>query len=226
MPKHPYASLLKEYKIAIEHLTPTVPGEIKKEAEETLARLETNPNATEEEIRAALFKTGTAEYPHRHAFQEWGGEKETERRLALVLEHVDETVRAKLNKHLDAGVPLAELLKSHLFETEFTPEERHQIEDGILDADDHVKEELEKAADATTPAYQKLLKKWHGEEEKIMGKINELEALKSKDVKWKEEIETRVARFREGFLVTEQDPSLEDVEKEIEYWKGTFGEEI
>ena len=135
MPKHPYASLLKEYKIAIEHLTPTVPGEIKKEAEETLARLETNPNATEEEIRAALFKTGTAEYPHRHAFQEWGGEKEPERRLALVLEHVDETVRAKLTKHLDAGVPLAELLKSHLFETEFTPEERHQVEDGILDGD-------------------------------------------------------------------------------------------
>jgi len=226
MPKHPYASLLKEYKIAIEHLTPTVPGEIKKEAEETLARLEANPNATEEEIRAALFKTWTAEYPHRKAFRELSGGQEVEKRLAIVLDHVDETVRGKLKKHIDAGVPLEEVLRSELFETEFTPEERHQVEDGILDADDHVKEELEKAADATTPAYQKLLKKWHGEEEKIIGKIDELEALKSKDAKWKEEIEQKVARFREGFLVTEPDPTLEDIEKEIEYWKGTFGEEI
>ena len=45
-----------------------------------------------------------------------------------------------------------------------------------------------------------------------------------KDPKWKDEILNKVERFREGFLVTEEDPELEMVEKEIEYWKDTFGE--
>jgi hypothetical protein len=226
MPTHPFASLLGEYKIALSHLVPTVPKGVKVDAEKMLEALQRNSDATEDDIRAALVKTGMAEYPHRRAFRELHGARETNRRLEMVLEHVDENVRAKLKKHLDAGVPLEELVKSHLFETEFTPEERHQIEDGILDADDHVKEEMEKAADASAPEYQKLLKKWHSQLEKIVKKIDELEALKNKDPKWKEEIEARVARFREGLSVTEPDPELVDIEKEIEYWKGTFGEEI
>ncbi len=226
MSRHPFQALLDEYKIAISRLVPTVPKEIKKEAEGMLEALQKNSDATEEEVLASLVKTGMAEYPHRKAFRELTGGQEEKRRLQIVLEHVDENVRTKLKKHLDAGVPLEELVKSHLFETEFTPEERHQIEDGILDADDHVKEELEKAADASTPEYQKLLKKWQVQLEKIVKKIDELEALKDKDPKWKEEIVARVVRLREGLSVTEPDPELVDIEKEIEYWKGTFGEEI
>lgn len=226
MPKHPHQAILDEYAFALGHLAPTVPKEVKEEALNTHAALLGNPHATEDEIRAALSKTGLAEYPHRHAFKELTSRMEEERRLAMVLEHVDEHVRAKLKKHLDAGVPLEEITRSRLFETDFTPEERYQVEDALLDAKDHLKEELEHAAAGRGEAYQALVRKWDAHAQAILKKIGELESLKDKDPKWRDEIAEKAKRFREGFLVTEPDPKLEEVEKEIEYWRGTFGEEI
>lgn len=226
MPKHPHQALLDEYTFAIKHLAPTVPKEVKEEAIKMHAALLANAKADEDEIRAALSKTGLAEYPHRHAFTELTKTVEGERRLAMVLEHVDENVRAKLKKHLDAGVPLEEITGSQLFETEFTPEERYQVEDALLDAQDHLKEEMEKTVDPSSAAYQSQLKKWSEYAQQLIKKIDELESLKDKDPKWRDEIVEKGKRFREGFLVTEPDPKLEEVEKEIEYWRGTFGEEI
>jgi len=221
---HPHAALLKEYQIAIDHIVPSVPDELKKEAQQTHDALLKNEDATEAEILMALAKTGEAEYPHRKAAEEIAGKLEAETRLALVLDHVDETVRGKLKKHLDAGVPLEEIVKSDLFETEFTPEEKYQVEDALLDAADHVREEMAKAVDPSSAKYKKLVEKWQKHADKIEAKIAELEKVADKDPKWKEEILSKVERFREGFLVTEEDPELEVVEKEIEYWKDTFGE--
>ncbi|TAK03358.1 hypothetical protein EPO34_04840 [Patescibacteria group bacterium] len=221
---HPHASILKEFQIAIDHIVPSVPPEVKAQALKRHAELLGNENASQEEIEAALAQTGMAEYPHRKASQEMAGKLEEDTRLALVLEHVDENVRTKLKKHLDAGVPLVEIVRSDLFETEFTGPERYQVEDGLLDAADHVREEMAKAIDPLSEKYKKLVAKWQEHAEEIKAKIDELEALADKDPKWKDEILSKVERFREGFSVTEQDPELEEVKKEIEYWKDTFGE--
>lgn len=221
---HPHASLLKEFKIAIDHIVPSVPPEVKAAAQARHAALLAKEDASEEEIEAALAEAGMAEYPHRKASQEIAGKLEEETRLALVLEHVDEAVRGKLKKHLDAGVPLVEVVKSDLFETEFTPEERYQVEDALLDAADHVREEVAKAIDPESAKYKKLVEKWQAHADAIKAKVDELEALAAKDPKWRDEILQKAARFREGFSVTEKDPELEEVKKEIEYWKDTFGE--
>jgi hypothetical protein len=221
---HPHASILKEYQIAIDHIVPSVPDVLKKEAQAMHDKLLADEDATLEEIEAALVKTGEAEYPHRKASEEIAGKLEATTRLTLVLEHVDENVRAKLSKHLDAGVPLEEILRSDIFETEFTPEERYQVEDALLDAADHVREEMAKAIDPNSEKYKKLVEKWKKHMEAIEAKLAELEKMASKDPKWKEEILNKVERFREGFSVTEEDPDLEVIEKEIEYWKDTFGE--
>ena len=74
------------------------------------------------------------------------------------------------------------------------------------------------------PKYQKLLKKYQTEQEELIKEIEKLDALKTKDAKWKDEIEATVKRLKEGFLVTERDPQKEEIEKEIEYWLGTLGE--
>jgi len=223
---HPHASLLKEFQIAIDHIVPSVPKEIRAEAQKLHDALLKNEDASEEEIEAALAQVGIAEYPHRKASQEIAGKLEEQTRLALVLEHVDETVRAMLKKHLDAGVPLVEIVRSSLFETELTPEQRYQVEDALLDAADHVREELAKAIDPSSEKYLKLVERWRAHAATIEEKIQELEKLAAKDPKWKEEIQNKAARFREGFSVTERDPELEEVEKEIEYWKDTLGEQL
>lgn len=223
---HPLQSRLDEYQIAINNLASSVPSEIKERAQSLHDELLADVDASEEAVLAAVVETGLAEYPYRHAFQELTEGAEERKRVELVLDHVDESVRARLKQHLDAGVPLDDVISSGLFQTAFTPEERYQVEDAVLDARDHVKEELAAAFTADAPAYQKSLKKWETYRDQIAEKIDELEAMASTDAKWKEEILGKVKRFREGFAVTERDVELEEVEKEIEYWKGVFGEEI
>ncbi len=223
---HPFDSHLKEYQFAIDHLAPTVPTAIKEQAQKMHNALLANLSATDEEIDSALFQTGIAEYPHRHAFKEMTSGDVEARRVEIVFEHVEPEVAEKVKKFIESQVTINELVKSQLFETDFTPEERHQIEDALLDADIHIKEEFGKEVVADAKTYDVLVKKWEGTRDAIVTKIAELDALKSRDEKWREEIEGKVSRLREGFLVTEPDVTQDEVEHEIEYWKGTFGDEV
>jgi hypothetical protein len=225
MPHH-LQSFLDEYQFAINHLAPTVPDEVKEQAQSAYDALLANENATEEEILSAVVKTGMAEYPYRHAFADLTDVMAEEKRLELVLEHVDESVANRLKKHLDAGVALDAIISSDLFETGFTAEERYQVEHAILDAKDHVAEAIRDGFDKQAPKYLEAIKKHEKYRDQIAKKIDELELLEEKDEKWKEEIEEKVKRFREGFAVTERDVELEEVEKEIEYWVGVFGEDL
>jgi hypothetical protein len=225
---HPFQATLDEYQVAIDHLVPPVPEEIKKEAKEAHDKLLADDQVLEREVQSALIKTGKAEYPYRKAYHELVGQKVEDRRLEIVLDHIEPEVKAKLEKHIKDGAPLDLIIKSDIFENEFTAEERHQVEDGILDAKDHVKEEMTAENLQDDPAYQKLTEKWTKMRDEINAQIEKLSALKEKDKekKWSEEIDARVERFSEGFLVTERDAELEEVKKEIEYWIGTFGEEL
>lgn len=223
---HSFQSHLDEYQFAIDHLAPTVPAEIKADAQKWHDDLQANPEATEEEIDGAMTRTGLAEYPHRHALEEMTSGDKEKRRAEIVLDHVEAPVAEKVKKLVDSGVTLQELVKSALFESDFDAEERHQIEDALLDADIHIREEFGAEAATDEKAYAALVKKWEKTRDAIAAKIDELEAMKNKDEKWRDEIAGKVATFREGFLVTEPDVSLEEVEKEIEYWKGTMGEEV
>jgi len=224
--RHPHQALLDEYQFAINHLAPSVPDAIKTEAQQAHDALLANPSATVEQIREAMYKTGRAEYPHRHAYKELVETASDAKRIEMILDHVDEKVRARLKTLVDSGVPLEEITRSSMFETDFTAEERYQVEDAILDAEDHLKEEMADVAKERSKEYDVLVKKWDEHADKIDAKINELDALRTKDAKWRDEIMGRVQRLREGFLVTEPDPDLLEVEKEIEYWHGTLGEEV
>lgn len=155
---HPHEYLLKEYQVAIDNLAPTVPAEVKQEAQKMHDALLANQAAAKEEIIAAMIKTGQAEYPHRHAYEE--------------------------------------------------------INDG------------QATVDPQSLEYQTALASWQKQEQEIMEKIDELEVLKDQDPKWTAEIADKVRVLREGFLVTERDPDLQEVKKEIEYWQGTLGQEI
>ena len=225
MPTHPQAAFLKEFEVAIDHLVPTVPADLKKEAQALLTDLKANPKATEDEIRAAVVRIGRAEYPHRHAWAELTTPTKEAKLQEIVFDHIDASVRKKIESCLASGVNLDQFVRSPLFEESLTPEERYQVEDAILDAPHHIDELLEKTITADSPTYKKAYDRWLNEEEKILAAIDKLEAMQHKDPKWKDEIVHKVARFREGFSVTETDPTLEEVEREIEYWEGVLVEE-
>ena len=144
----------------------------------------------------------------------------------MVLDHVDETVHGVIKPHLEEGVSLEELISSDLFTESLDAKQRYQVEDGILVAKDKLAEILKNRVGEQAERYQTLVDKWTREAEKINEAIEELEQLaQGGDETQQAEIKNKVERFREGFLITETDPELELVKKEVEYWKDTFAEE-
>lgn len=220
---HPLQSLLNEFAIAIRHFAPTLPKEIKQGAQETLDQLSADPEIDEAAIRRAFYEIGVKEFPYRRAYQELTQGRAAAHLKAMVIEHVDENVRAVIKPYLDSGVGLEELVKSDLFEKQLTPEQRYQVEDGILVASSKLADALKGEVSTEEASYELMVEKWKKRASEIQAAIDELEALASKgDENQRAEILGKVVRYREGFIITEPDPELEEVKKEIEYWKETF----
>lgn len=223
---HPHQSMLEEFQYAIKHFVPTLPAPIKEEAQRIHDDLAKNDALDEAAIKHAFYTIGIKEYPYRRAYQELTSSTAEEMLNKMVLEHVDETVRGVIKPHIDEGVSLEELMSSDLFTESLDAKQRYQVEDGILVAKDKLAEILKNRVGEQAQHYQALVDKWTQVAGKTQEAIDELEQLaQGGDENQQAEIKNKVARFREGFLITEPDPELEIVKKEIEYWKDTFAEE-
>lgn len=220
---HPHQAFLDELAFAIRHFVPTLPKEIKDNAEAEFERMKSNPEVDEKTISDAFYEIGVLEYPYRRAYIELTHGKAEDEMNTLVLEHVEPNVREIIKPHLDSGVSLDELVASEMFLTQLTPEQQYQVEDGILVARSKLADQLKEHVTAESEAYKQLVEKWKGGAGKIQEAIVKLEALASEgDENQKREILDKAARYREGFLITERDPDLKEIEKEIEYWQDTF----
>ncbi|MFA4846040.1 MAG: hypothetical protein WC654_05780 [Patescibacteria group bacterium] len=223
---HKHKSALDEFQFAIRHFVPTLPKEIKEEAQGLHDSLLADESADEAMLRDAFFKIGVKEYPYRKAYEELTHSSAEAQMKAMVLEHVDEVVRAVIKPHLDAGVSLDELFVSEIFETQLDAKQRYQVEDGILVSANKLAEKLKSEVGGQADTYHKLVEKWQAHAAEIEKAIEDLEILAQGGLENQQaEIKDKAARFREGFLVTEIDPQLEEVKKEIEYWRGTFAQE-
>ncbi|MBU0531338.1 hypothetical protein KJ910_02495 [Patescibacteria group bacterium] len=217
-------AMLDQFKVAINNLPPTLP-EVKEEADGLLAELISKDNLAEKDVHDAMVRIGKKVYPHRRALDELLEEVGEGLSRQIVLDHVEENVKQKLESMLEGGT-VEEIVKSDLFETEFTPEERYQIEDAILHAKDEIMDEVPDLVKEHQAEYDQLVKKWSAHQAQIESKIKELAELAQKDASWRAEIDDKVSVFEEGWSVVERDPRLVDVEKEIEYWRGTLGMEV
>lgn len=224
---HPQKALLDEFQYAIHHFVPTLPDEIKAEAQKVHDELEADKTADESMIRRAFHDVGVKEYPYRHAYDELIHTKEEGKMNQLVLEHVDEAVKKVIEPHLSAGVHLDELVRSDLLAENLTPEQIYQVVDGIAVAKSKLGEAIKSHVSADAAAYDALLKKWNDHAKMIEAKLAELlEFAKKGDEGQSAEIKGKVQMYKEGFLVTEPDPDLKEIEEEIAYWKETFAEEV
>lgn len=218
--------MLDEFQFAIKHFVPTLPASIKEEAQRIHENLSGKDSLDEAAIKHAFYTIGIKEYPYRRAYEELTSSTAEEMLTKMVLEHVDETVRGVIKPHLDEGVSLEALVSSDLFTEALDAKQRYQVEDGILVAKDKLAEILKNRVGERAEQYQALVDKWTQEAGKIQTAIDELEQFaQGGDENQQAEIKGKVARFREGFLITEIDPELEIVKKEIEYWKETFAQE-
>ncbi len=223
---HPHKSLLDEFKYAIDHFVSTVPEDVTAQANKVLQDMTGNTAVDEVHILSAFHDIGIQEYPHRRAYHELAVTSASGRLNELVIEHVEDSVSSVIKPLLDSGVTLEELVSSDMFTEKLTPEQRYQVEDGILVSKSKLADELAGDISAESDEYKKLLKKWEDHAKEIDAAIGELKTYASGGTnEQKEEIIGKAERFAEGFMVTERDPELEEVRKEIEYWKDTFAEE-
>lgn len=224
---HPQKALLDEFQYAIHHFVPTLPDEIKTEAQKVHDDLLADKTVDEAIIRRAFHDVGVKEYPYRHAYDDLIHTKEAGKLNQLVLEHVDEAVRKVIEPHLSAGVHLDELVHSDLLAEALTPEQIYQVVDGIAVAKSKLGEAIKSHVSADMVAYDALLKKWTDHANMIEAKLSELlELAKKGDEGQVAEIKEKVQMYKEGFLVTEPDPDLKEIEEEIAYWKENFEEEV
>ena len=219
---HPHQSFLDEFQFALNHLVPTISDEIKVQAQKIHDDLLANESASEDEIRQSFFEIGFQEYPHRHAYKETTALLGEGTRKDLVLNSLQGVTAALLKKHLEEGGKIDEFVKSEVFEKELDSEQRLEVENAILDTKEKLADILEDEVGAHEDQYQKALAKWQAHADEVLKSITELEALVDRSGKHAGEITNKSKRFREGFLLTEQDPDLEKIQKEIEYWEGVF----
>ncbi len=223
---HPHKSMLDEFQYAIEHFVSTLPEEVTTKAQAIHDNLAGDEALDEVAIKKAFHDIGVQEYPHRKAYHELTLTSAGDRLNDLVLDHIEDNVKAVVKPLLDSGVSLNELTSSELFEEKLTAEQRYQIEDGILVAKSKLADELHGQISEHSDEYKALLSKWQANVQEIEKAIAKLEGLSAQaKADQKQEILDKAAAYKEGFLLTERDPELGEIKKEIEYWEESFKEE-
>ncbi len=222
---HPHEYLLNEYKLSIEQLVPLTPNELVLEANKIYNELLANESASERQILQALILIGKKEYPYRKAYQELCASDEEKRLEESAYNKLAPELAAKIKKVTEHGVHLTDYVKSKLFESELTADERLQVENAILEAHDIVGRQCDERAQERQQNFNQLVEHWTKEQERIQGAIDHLRSMASRDERWKAEITGKADQFEEGWSIVERDPVEDEIMKEIENWSTVLEEE-
>lgn len=220
---HPHQSYLDEFKIAIDKLVPLTPAEVKEEALKLHKELSENLDTGTKQIHQALSLIGRKEFPYRKAYHELCAGDEEQRLQQLVFERVDENVKKKVQAVTQHGVMLDDFVASDMFE-DLKPEERLQIDQAILLAEDTLDHQCDERAHKRHQQYEELVDYWKQEAARLQGLIDNLRAMGDEDPKWRGEIDSVCDRLEEGWSIVERDPSEEEIKKELEYWNTVLHE--
>jgi hypothetical protein len=222
---HPHEYLLNEYKLSLEKLVPLTPTEVVVEANQIYNDLMANESATERQIIQALIHIGKKEFPYRKAYLELCASDEEKRLEEAAFEKLDAELSAKIKKVTDNGVHLTDYVKSKLFESELSGDERLRVENAINDAHDVVGKQCDERAQERKQNFDELVDHWKKEQERIQGLIDHLRSMASRDERWKAEITGKADQFEEGWSIVEKDPVEEEIVKEIENWATVLEED-
>lgn len=222
---HPHQAFLDEMNIAIDKLVPLTPEDIKRRAQELHAKLEATPEVSTKEIHAALVEIGREEYPYRKAYHDLCDTDEEQRLRKLVLERLDEKVKKLLEEAFSYNILLDDFVRSEMFETKLTGEERYQVTNAILLAEETLENQCDDRAHARVGQFEELVEKRKAEVKTLQDRIDLLKRLAQQYPLHADEISVVVDRLEEGWSITNPDPSREEIDKEIEYWQTVTAED-
>ncbi len=216
---HPHQAFLDELHIAIKKLVPLTPPEIQSKAEAVYQKFENTPDISARDIHNELVELGREEYPYRKAYHDLCDGDEEQRLRKLVLERVDEKVKKVLEEVFSYNILIDDFVRSEMFESKLSGEERYQVTNAILLAEESLENQCDDRAHARVGQFEEHVEKRKAEVKALQGRIDHLRLLGKQFPLYADEISAVVDRLEEGWSITNPDPSKEEVEKEIEYWQ-------
>ncbi len=223
MPKKSKA-LLEELKIALDHLPPLIPSELRHNLVSQFNTLLSGPEASEGEILASLIEIGRTTWPYRQTDKTMRERYGSDKQEAYFREHLDPALLAKYQSSAGENGRLETVLRQKDFEFFFSAEEKYQLEEALFEARKKVAQEVTALArNEKQTEYETELASWRARQEELAAKINELRGLANKSVQWAPEILDKVRVFEEGWSMVERDIDPQIVQGEIDYYRDLIG---
>jgi hypothetical protein len=211
-------ALLAELEYGIAHLPFVLPTEEKEKIIRVLETLKADASASEEAIKQAMFEIGVVEYPYRKAYREVFAQKEAAEFLALVLSALEQALQGKYEVFL-AGRSLKEGMNDAQFLEVFNGEERQVIEAAMNESKARLPEVMAPEVEQDAQLFAQALARHTAVRDELLTLIETLGAFAAQEGPWQEELRAVLVRAREGFLLTEPDPELEELRRLKEYWE-------
>jgi len=231
--RHPYAHTLELLMIAVAKLPPGFPLERAESFRASFERfVKAGESAEYKDIHRTIVELGFESWPHRRAYEEMYGRYGRASEEAHLLERLDKGVREKYERFIHDGGKIgyveqarteAELRAPSLFERYFTPEEKFAISQALLTAREDAREEIVGLlAGPKVDEYEARIEHYRAEQKHMQVRVAALASMAEVSGHWREDILARVGAIEEGWSVLEKPYTLDDLDHEVEYWKGTL----
>lgn len=230
--RHPYVYTLDLLELAIKNLPPTFSEKKTKRYRDKLDQFRKNPTSEYGDIQATIAGLGKESWPFRKAYEETYSRYGRASEESFLLEHLDSGIREKYERFIHEGgkinyiasaKSLEEMRKPSPFERYFTPEEKFAIEQALLAAREQSRSEINSLVlDKKKEEYDGLVENYKGRQQVLEQKINGLRDLAGVSPKWEPSILDEVRTIEEGWSVVERGVDEAQLEKVLEYWRGTL----
>ncbi len=179
---------------------------------------------TQTQIEQTIARFGKEIWPYQEALEElyrrYGKKKEE----ALVREKLETQLRVKYDRFLTGGGDLSDFRHPES-ETYFTPEEKFQIGQAVVDASHTVLKEIASACNVEHKEECEGVISEHKEKlSRIEKKLTFLKELADTSEKWRPEIEEKIRAFEESFGYLTKTFHEEDIDGAIDYYRGVIEE--
>lgn len=212
---HPHHYLLEEYRLSVERLVPLTPREVLEEAHRLYEELSQNEHASERQIQQALIEIGKKEYPYRKAYVALCATDEEKRLEEAAFAKIDATITEKIRTVTAHGVHLLDYIKSKLFETQLTSDERYHVEQAILAAHDVINRQCDERAKSRQENFDDLVRRWTQKRDEIQRLIDEMKRMAERSPELAGEILGKAASFEEGWSIVSRDPEEKEVREAL-----------
>ena len=220
-PNHYTLSLLKHLLDKADHTL--FPAKRLEEMKKEYERMSQDPSADQPRIESVISRFGREIWPYQEALEELYKRHGKAREEKMVREKLDLALREKYDRFLSAGGDLADFRRGAEVEVYFTPEEKFQIGQAVVDTSYAVLREIAKSCALDLKGECEEVIQDHQEKlARITKKLEALRALAERSEKWRLEIEDKIRAFEQSFGYLTKTFHETDIDGAIDYYQGVI----